>query len=127
MRDAQEVCRAPERLVSGRVVLRFSDGQELRLRGMTLVGRHPQPGPGEVITDLVTLQDSGRSVSKTHILVGMDPHGLFVTDRGSTNGTVVTLPDGHQILCGAAQTIRVPVGATVSFGDFSCTPMIEER
>ncbi|KQT96713.1 FHA domain-containing protein [Sanguibacter sp. Leaf3] len=101
----------------GHIVLRFSDGTEHRLRGMTLVGRSPQAEPGEVITDLVSVVDPGRSVSKTHLLVGMDARGLFVQDRRSTNGTVVTLPDAQQILCGESQTVRVPAGATVSFGD----------
>ena len=104
------------------VVLRFSDGRRVPLRGMTLVGRHPQAAPEEIITDLVSLDDPRRSVSKTHLLVGMDARGLYVQDRHSTNGTIVTLPDGQQILCAPGQTIRVPNGATVSFGDFSCIP-----
>ena len=106
----------------GHIVLRFSDGTEHRLRGMTLVGRHPEAVGQEIITDLISLDDPGRSVSKTHLLVGMDARGLFVQDRHSTNGTIVTLPDGQQILCAAGQTIRVPAGATVSFGDFSVIP-----
>ncbi|WP_245701277.1 FHA domain-containing protein [Sanguibacter gelidistatuariae] len=104
------------------VVLRFSDGRRVPLRGMTLIGRHPQAVGEEIITDLVSLDDPGRSVSKTHLLVGMDARGLYVQDRHSTNGTIVTLPDGQQILCAAGQTIRVPGGSTVSFGEFSCIP-----
>lgn len=104
------------------VVLRFSDGQVVPLRGMTLVGRHPQPSGDEVITDVVTLVDPRRSVSKTHLLVGMDARGLYVTDRHSTNGTLVTLPDGQQILCAPGQTIRVAPGSVVTFGDFSLRP-----
>lgn len=107
---------------NGHIVLRFSDGTEHRLRGMTLVGRNPQPEPDEIITDLVSVVDHGRSVSKTHLLVGMDARGLFVQDRRSTNGTVVTLPDAQQILCGEDQTVRVPPGATVSFGDLGFVP-----
>lgn len=109
------------------VVLRFSDGRSVPLRGMTLVGRHPQPEPGETVTDLVALPDPARSVSKTHLLVGMDAKGLFVTDRHSTNGTLVTLPDGQQILCAAGQTIRVAPGAVVTFGDFSLVPDFREH
>ena len=104
------------------VVLRLSDGRRLPLRGMTLLGRHPQPVGDEIITDLITLDDPRRTVSKTHLLVGMDARSLFVQDRHSTNGTIVTLGDGQQILCAPGQTIRVPPGATVSFGDFSFIP-----
>ena len=109
------------------VVLRFSDGRRFPLRGMTLVGRHPEAAGQEIITDLVSLDDPRRSVSKTHLLVGMDARSLFVQDRHSTNGTIVTLPDGQQILCAAGQTIRVPAGATVSFGDFSFIPDFHEN
>lgn len=104
------------------VVLRFSDGRSLPLRGMTLIGRHPQPVGDEIITDLVALDDPRRSVSKTHLLVGMDARSLYVRDQHSTNGTIVTLADEQQILCAPGQTIRVPPGATVSFGDFSFIP-----
>ena len=49
---------------------------------------------------------------------GVDRHGVWVKDRASTNGTVVTLPDGQQILCGAHQQVRLPEGASVAFGDY---------
>lgn len=104
------------------VVLRLSDGRRLPLRGMTLLGRHPQPAPDEIITDLVAFDDPRRTVSKTHLLVGMDARSLYVQDRHSTNGTIVTLGDGQQILCAPGQTIRVPPGATVTLGDFSFVP-----
>jgi pSer/pThr/pTyr-binding forkhead associated (FHA) protein len=111
------------RATSGhRVVLRLSDGREVPLRGMTLLGRNPRPDADEVVTDLVTLTDPRLSVSKTHLLVGMDAAGPFVVDRHSTNGTMVTLPDGQQILCGPGQTVRVPPGAVVTFGDFTLVP-----
>ena len=109
------------------VVLRLSDGRRLPLRGMTLLGRHPQPDGNEIITDLITVDDPRRSVSKTHLLVGMDSRGLFVQDRRSTNGTIVTLGDDQQILCAPGQTIRVPSGATVSFGDFSFIPDFQQN
>ncbi|MCL3863198.1 hypothetical protein M1R94_19525 [Actinotalea sp. K2] len=51
-------------------------------------------------------------------MAGVDRQGVWLRDRSSTNGTVVTLPDGQQILCAPDQQVRVPVGATVAFGDF---------
>lgn len=116
------VCRPSGSAPGPRVVLRLSDGRSIPLRGVMLIGRHPQGDDEEIITDLVSLDDPGRTVSKTHLLVGMDARGLYVQDRHSTNGTIVTLPDGQQILCAAGQTVRVPSGAIVSFGDFSCIP-----
>lgn len=101
------------------------DGRVLEVTGTVLVGRNPAPREGEPApSDTLAVADPGRSVSKTHLLLGVDPHGLWIQDRDSTNGTVVTLADGQQILCAADQTVRVPVGASVAFGDywFTVTP-----
>lgn len=104
---------------TGRVVLRLWDGTELPLTGTALVGRNPAPRAGEPVPErLVAVPDERRSVSKTHLAVGVDGDGAWVRDRGSTNGTVVTLPDGAQVVCAAGQQVRLPAGATVSFGDY---------
>lgn len=100
------------------VSITLSDGRRITVSGHHLLGRNPSPRPGEPApAGLITVPDPGRSVSKTHLLLGVDGVGLWVQDRGSTNGTVVTLADGQQILCAADQTVRVPGGATASFGD----------
>lgn len=99
--------------------LRLWDGTELTLTGVALVGRNPARRDDEPLPErLVTVPDERRSVSKTHLAVGVDERGTWVRDRGSTNGTVVTLPDGSQVICASGQQVRVPVGATVSFGDY---------
>ncbi|NCT89728.1 FHA domain-containing protein [Cellulomonas sp. APG4] len=102
-------------------VLHVTDGRRVALTGTVLVGRNPSPRAGEDVTELVRVADPGRSVSKTHLAVGVDRLGVWLRDRNSTNGTVVTLADGQQILCGANQQVRVPVGASVAFGDYGFT------
>lgn len=102
-------------------VLHVTDGRRVVLTGTVLVGRNPSARPGEEVTELVRVADPGRSVSKTHLAVGVDRLGVWLRDRNSTNGTVVTLADGQQILCGANQQVRVPVGASVAFGDYGFT------
>ena len=98
------------------------DGTRLTLTGMALVGRNPARHDDEPMPEhLVRVPDDRRSVSKTHVAVGVDGHGVWVRDRGSTNGTVLTLPDGQQILCAAEHQVRAPKGATVSFGDYWLT------
>jgi len=94
--------------------LELSDGRVVTLTGSLLVGRNPGGGDG---SQLIQVDDPGRSVSKTHLQVGLDASGVWVADRGSTNGTIVTLADGAQIVCGPGQRVRLPAGATVSFGD----------
>lgn len=96
----------------------ITDGQRVTFTGAALVGRNPTPRADEAGFRLITVADPGRSVSKTHLLLGVDRTGLWVKDRHSTNGTVVTLADGQQILCGADQQVRLPPGASVAFGDY---------
>lgn len=107
--------------------LHMSDGRRVEFRGIALVGRDPTPRPGEDPDLLVRVADPGRSVSKTHLAVGTDRAGIWVADRDSTNGTVVTLGDGQQILCGADQVVRLPEHASVSFGDYGFTVTLLEE
>jgi len=58
-------------------------------------------------------------VSKTHVQVGVDEHGVWVADRGSTNGTVMHLPDGGAVACLTDRQLRLAPGAVVVFGDRS--------
>ncbi|WP_273654344.1 RDD family protein [Cellulomonas fimi] len=92
----------------------LSDGRRLTVERTALVGRNPA-----TVADvqLVRVVDPARSVSKTHLQVGVEPGGVWVADRGSTNGTVVTLPGGGQVVCQVDHQVRLRVGATVVFGD----------
>ena len=102
-----------------RAVLRLWSGEDVTLTGFALLGRNPVRRDDEPLPEqVITVPDQRRSVSKTHLSAGVDVAGLWVRDRGSTNGTVITLPDGAQVICAPGQQVRVPVGATVSFGDF---------
>lgn len=111
--------KVPEMASTGaHATIEMTDGQRVTFSGTALVGRNPTPRAGEDGCRLIRVADPGRSVSKTHLLLGVDRNGLWVTDRHSTNGTVVTLADGQQILCGADQQVRLPPGASVAFGDY---------
>lgn len=96
--------------------VRMPDGSVLPLDVPLLVGRNPDAVPG---TRIVPVADPGRSVSKTHLLLGVDESGPWVTDRGSTNGTLVTLADGQRIVCLADRRVRLSDGSLVTFGDLS--------
>jgi uncharacterized RDD family membrane protein YckC len=96
--------------------IEMSDGRLLTVERTALVGRNPA---ADVAVQLVRVVDPGRSVSKTHLQIGVEPGGVWIADRGSTNGTVVTLPDGGQVVCGVDQQVRLRVGSTVTFGDCS--------
>lgn len=95
--------------------VQLTDGRVITIERVALVGRNPQSLRPDV--QLVRVDDPGRSVSKTHLQVGVSSGGVWIADRGSTNGTVVTLPDGAQIVCPVDQQVRLRTGATVAFGD----------
>ncbi|MFD2839950.1 FHA domain-containing protein [Populibacterium corticicola] len=102
-----------------RYVLSVSDGNRYALTAPTLIGRNPHPTPQDGACNLVLISDPLRTVSKTHLMIATDGGGLYVVDRDSTNGTVVTLPDGQQVICGAGQKVRITAGATVMCGQFA--------
>ncbi|SFK04595.1 RDD family protein [Cellulomonas sp. KH9] len=95
----------------------LDDGRRVTVERLALVGRNPSPGPG---LQVVRVVDPSRSVSKTHLQLAVDANGgAWVVDRGSTNGTLVTLPDGGQVVCPVDHPVRLRQGAVVVFGDTS--------
>ncbi|WP_210439899.1 RDD family protein [Nocardioides xinjiangensis] len=70
--------------------VRFDNGESFVVAGLALVGRRPEPRPGEQVAHLIPLTSADMSVSKTHAQFGPAPDGtIVVVDRGSTNGTVL--------------------------------------
>jgi len=102
---------------SAAVRIDLSDGRRITIRGTALLGRAPVPEPTEDVAQLITVRDPALSVSKTHVALVVDDGGAWVVDRGSTNGTVVTLPDGQQVICVPGHRVRVRTGARVLIGD----------
>ncbi len=110
------VMRAPRRPVA--MTLAFDTGERVSLTGgLGLVGRDPQPRPDEHVDHLVPIADPERSVSKTHLSFGVDAAGLWVRDRGSTNGVRVLRGDAVVAEVGMDEPSYVAVGDTVEFGD----------
>lgn len=105
-----------ERVSSGWVA-ELDDGREISIEGLVLLGRNPQPQPGEEDAQLIKLADETRTVSKSHLGIGQDLDGLFVVDRGSTNGSTVTTPDGLSTRVPTGDVVRVEAGSVVSIGD----------
>ena len=71
-------------------VVSFDSGERVAVDTLLLVGRSPDPRPGEQGARLVSLPSADMSVSKTHVEVVVAPDGaLVVTDRGSTNGSTL--------------------------------------
>lgn len=98
------------------VVLELESGERVRVDGAVRVGRNPAAAPEESV-HLVRIDDPSRSVSKNHADLGVDSAGLWVSDRGSTNGTVVSVVGQPPRVVESGARIRVPAGSTIHVGD----------
>jgi uncharacterized RDD family membrane protein YckC len=111
------VGEAPAPAEAGRWEVMFDTGERFEVRGLTLVGRRPEPRPGEPVKRLVTLPSEDMSLSKTHAQFQVVPDGaLVVMDRGSTNGSILIRAGvTRQLPGGRPATLRD--GDRVRFGD----------
>lgn len=100
-----------------RFVLQFSTGESVSVGGEGLIGRGPVREPGEAVDQLIALADAGRSVSKTHLGFGQDRGRFWVSDRYSTNGTVLRPPDEPARRCEPGRRYLVARGTRVDIGD----------
>ncbi|MGV0111880.1 RDD family protein [Arthrobacter sp. CP30] len=98
-------------------VLVFDDGTEVEIAGQALIGRNPEPRAGESVNYLINFADLNRSVSKTHVHVGVDDGAVWVTDRGSTNGSFLLDQTGVEQPLHPEVPMLLPSGCGVRFGD----------
>lgn len=99
----------------------FDTGEELDVEGLVLVGRRPEPRPGEPVGTLLALSSSDMSLSKTHAQFQVVPDGaLVVMDRGSTNGSVLVRGGLFKRLEGG-RPATLKHGDRVRFGDREMT------
>lgn len=95
----------------------FDSGESFVVEGLAVVGRRPEPRPGEEVRHVVPLQSEDMSLSKTHAQFQVAPDGvLVVMDRGSTNGSVLIRKGVPKDLAAGKPTTLLP-GDEVAFGD----------
>src|SRR5690606_31945179 len=102
---------------AARFILQFSTGDSVTVSRSGLIGRNPTPEPGEFFDELVKINDSTRSVSKTHLEFGHEGGEFWIKDRYSGNGTVLRAPDAPVVQLIADRRYRVPRGSRVDFGE----------
>ena len=101
--------------------LMFDTGERVTADTLVLIGRRPEPRPGEQGARLVALPSADMSVSKTHAQVVTAPDGtLVVTDRGSTNGSMLVRQGVAKPLT-AGRPATLLDGDVVRFGDRQLT------
>ena len=91
--------------------------------GSGTIGRAPRAArPGEVLVvdpAVLTVTDVTRTVSKAHLAYEIDASGVWFTDLGSTNGSILTTPDGVTVELIAGAAVLAAYGSTVMIGDLS--------
>lgn len=97
--------------------LQFSTSESVVVTGAGLIGRNPSAEPGEFVDHLVAVFDVGKSVSKSHVEFGQEDGRLWVSDRYSTNGTLVRRPGHDPIRCEPGRRYFVERGTRVDMGD----------
>lgn len=113
-----EATRIVARHQSGvRFVLQFSTAESSTVYGSGLIGRNPQPEPGEFFDQLVRVLDPSRSVSKSHLEFGQEGGGFWVLDRFSGNGTILREPDAKAVRCVPGRRYLIPRGTRVEIGE----------
>ncbi|GGU22964.1 RDD family protein [Nocardioides albus] len=98
------------------IMLKVDSGERIPVAGLVLVGRDPALTENTLGARTVSIIDV--SVSKTHLSLRPSGDGVEVTDRGSTNGTVV-IHEGATRRLNAWEPVLAPVGAMIRFGDRS--------
>jgi hypothetical protein len=82
-----------------------------------VIGRQPEFMPALPQARLIPVPDPTRSVSKNHACFSMYGTALVVEDLGSTNGVVVTRPDGRENDIGVGGRTELEAGSKVELGD----------
>ncbi|NYG99682.1 hypothetical protein BJ979_002308 [Schumannella luteola] len=114
LEDTRLVSRSPR---PASWVLQFSTGESFTVSGSGLIGRNPSAQPAEFMDQLVPLFDAGKSVSKTHLEFGQDEGRFWVSDRYSTNGSVIRPPDSEPRRCEPGRRYLVSRGTRVDIGE----------
>lgn len=99
-----------------RLALVWDDGTHTAIYARTVFGRNPAADGATA----VAVRDETLSLSKTHFEVDADADGTWITDRHSTNGTVV-LRGGTETTLTPGERFRLQVGDRVEIGDRSVT------
>ena len=103
-----------------RIVL--DGGAQQGVGGQVLVGRQVKAAdPRWPAARLLSVADTTKSVSKVHALLEADAANFWVTDLGSTNGVIIALPNGSELVLAAGVRGDVPAGSDLVLGNYVIT------
>ena len=90
---------------------------EVVLDGVLFLGRNPVATGGQIGARVLAIDDTSKSVSKTHAMLEVDSAGLWVHDLDSTNGVWVVPAGEDAIEVVPGTRVAVPAGADLEIGD----------
>jgi FHA domain len=99
--------------------LTLADGQSFEASTSMVLGRDPAVVPVRPQAQRIPVTDPVKSVSKTHAIIDVDATELSVTDLHSTNGVIVTRPDGRQDDLPPGGRAVLAAGSRVLLGEFA--------
>ena len=95
------------------------EGREpVAIEGQLYLGRNPVAPADHPSARVLAVDDTAKSVSKTHAMLEVDADGLWVHDLDSTNGVWVVPAGEGATAVTPGQRIAVPAGADLELGDF---------
>ena len=86
-----------------------------------LLGRNPAREAGEAVGSVVRLADPGKTTSKTHLLLERRGDRLWVTDRGSANGSRLSRAAGDHQQLAAGTAYELVDGDSIDLGGQTLT------
>lgn len=93
----------------------ISDGRRIEVTNVVLFGRDPSARANEPTGTLVRINDA--LVSKTHLAIFRNGNQLWVEDRGSVNGTLLTDLAGRGLALEPGRRALLATGSTLTIGD----------
>lgn len=106
---------------SATAILTFSTGEVAYVTDATLIGRRPAACDGEAVAHYVPIADRTLTVSKTHARVEWNGGALWLTDRGSANGTLLECHGDPVVDVGPYEPYELRHGDTVQLGALRAT------
>lgn len=107
--------------VGEQLLLTFDTGQRAQLSIPVAVNLGRKPDRTEQDDQLVVVQDSEGTVSKTHLRLDYRGDSVWLTDLGSTNGSEILDDTGEGSLLAKGSRVRLEDGSRVRIGNRSFT------
>ena len=95
--------------------LERADGTREALNRPVLVGRSPAASGSASGARLITILDDP-DISRTHLRIAVEGDAVVVTDLGSKNGSIITLPGGAPRKLRASEPTVVLPGTLIDLG-----------